>query len=143
MIGDPGLAAPQRRTSNTVDFPPEGLRQESGLKRELYAKLDDTRPAATRHGTETARKWTAAAGTSGRNERCPEQCRRWVGSLEDMPVKSIEERSAEVDDRRSAIFVFLPMVKSSFLAPKVRAQGNDRPSLGKVKSAGSEKAAAL
>src|SRR5664280_726678 len=43
----------------------------------------------------------------------------------------------------SAIFVFLPIVKSSFLPAKLRAPGNDLPSFGKVKSAGSAKAAAL
>src|SRR5512146_117566 len=43
----------------------------------------------------------------------------------------------------SAIFVFLPMVKSSFFDAKVRACGKERPSLPKVKSAGNENAAAL
>src|SRR4051794_40551995 len=44
---------------------------------------------------------------------------------------------------RSAILVFLPIVKSSFLPANSRACGSDRPSLPKVKGAANENAASL
>src|SRR5690242_6122289 len=55
-------------------------------------------------------------------------------------LKALKKDARKSTVAPSAILVFLPMVKSSFFDAKVRAVASDRPSLPKVKYAGSAKA---